>query len=457
MLSDWTWMAWLGTAAAALTAGWSQFRGFVDRIIGYFVITAEFNVTISDGVLGVLQDTMKRSPWNGHIAFGGLHVFVRPLDKEQRVAYEHLAGENNVFWNGWWPVTVFTPSHKDGTTRNGGNLQIRYFRWTVDIDKLVTEAAARINRTGEQFSGTRTSRYDIKVFRSTFDPRHNSTGSGALGSEGRGDNGPSVIPASHDKTLRILGWKVEDLGPKPSPHKVPTDGVVLNQATLDAVNEARRWRKSEEWYKKRRIPYRRGWIIQGGPGRGKTTLIRALAQELDLPIYSFDLAGMDNNELYKYWKRMTENTPCIALFEDFDSIFNKRENLTKSTGSNMPFVTFDCLLNCIDGIEQSDGIFVIITTNKIESIDEAIGIPSASDPDTATRPGRIDRIIEMPLPEYDGLVRKGFEILDTWPKEKVVQLAEQAVLKKHTIAQFQDKCAKIALKEYWENPSTKSM
>ena len=40
-----------------------------------------------------------------------------------------------------------------------------------------------------------------------------------------------------------------------------------------------------------------------------------------------------------------------------------------------PPLTFDCLLNCLDGVERADGIFTIITTNDIGKIDPALGQP----------------------------------------------------------------------------------
>jgi hypothetical protein len=89
----------------------------------------------------------------------------------------------------------------------------------------------------------------------------------------------------------------------------------------------------------------------------------------------------------KTWTEMQTNTPCIALIEDIDNVFHGRENIVRRPGlfPMMPlepkegdgdkdksgrgpmgaFLTFDCLLNCLDGVEKADGIFTIITTNDL--------------------------------------------------------------------------------------------
>jgi len=68
----------------------------------------------------------------------------------------------------------------------------------------------------------------------------------------------------------------------------------------------------------------------------------------------------------------------------------------KGRGALGPPLTFDCLLNCLDGVERADGIFTVITTNDLSKIDPALGLPrqlptarrssSARAPGASTRP-----------------------------------------------------------------------
>src|SRR5207247_10304065 len=130
-------------------------------------------------------------------------------------------------------------------------------------------------------------------------------------------------------------------------------------------------------------------------------------------------AEMGNHDLIKAWAEMQVNVPCLALIEDIDNVFHGRENVSRKHGL-MPMVfapkkkdgdgdgadrglltplTFDCLLNCLDGVERVDGIFTIVTTNDIGKVDPALGqprkLPDGSVEFISTRPGRIDKAVEL--------------------------------------------------------------
>src|SRR5258706_232173 len=115
----------------------------------------------------------------------------------------------------------------------------------------------------------------------------------------------------------------------------------------------------------------------------------------------------------------------------------KRKNLTGD-------LTFDCLLNCIDGVERSDGVFLIITTNYLEKIDSAL---AQIDNGKATRPSRIDRVIEMTNPDKNGLYKIANRILKEYP-----DMINNVVIDGYndTGAQFQERCVKFALDRFWK-------
>ena len=211
-----------------------------------------------------------------------------------------------------------------------------------------------------------------------------------------------------------------------------------------AYEEAKFWLERKDWYAERGITWKRGWLLVGKPGTGKTAFIRWLAKTLDMPIITFDLSTYTNRSFISEWSRINSRTPCFVLFEDIDAVYNGRENVTDTDLEKG--VTFDCFINCLDGIKRNDGVFIVITSNKPETIDPAIGALDKNG--ASTRPGRIDRIIEiLPLDvgqktEIANNIFKGFEHL-------VPQAIELG--KTDSGACFMDRCRVMAEKALWES------
>jgi hypothetical protein len=190
---------------------------------------------------------------------------------------------------------------------------------------------------------------------------------------------------------RLLGHAPEELGKTSLQKGSALGNLIFPERIKSLIREIELWRSSRTWYLEKGIPWKRGWLLYGPPGTGKTALARAFAEDLNLPIYVFNLAEMSNYELIRTWGDMQVNVPCIALIEDIDNVFHGRENVARKSGL-MPLVvspkreddgpsrgapftplTFACLLNCLDGVERVDGIFTIVTTNDISKVDPALG------------------------------------------------------------------------------------
>jgi SpoVK/Ycf46/Vps4 family AAA+-type ATPase len=168
----------------------------------------------------------------------------------------------------------------------------------------------------------------------------------------------------------------------------PFDWYAFPPYVLEVVEKAKLWHESKHWYKSKHIPWTRGWLMHGTPGTGKSLLLKCVAQYLDLPVFVFDLCSMNNEEFVTFWEQSCEESPCMILFEDFDAVFHGRENITEQDQK----LSFDCILNCISGINNAEGIFLAVTTNNVEHIDAALGGEGNG---ISSRPGRIDDVIEL--------------------------------------------------------------
>lgn len=204
------------------------------------------------------------------------------------------------------------------------------------------------------------------------------------------------------------GWRWTD-----SRHKRPMSSIVLNPGVKEMLlNDAKDFLKSEKWYADRGIPFRRGYLLHGVPGSGKSSLISAIAGELMLDIYAISLSSswMNDSTLQTLMGRVPAR--CILLLEDLDAAFtrsvtrdqnstgapgggdeesnNKKDNARprrkkdKDSMSDVNTLSLSGLLNSLDGVAASEGRLLFATTNHLERLDPAL-----------SRPGRMDVWIEF--------------------------------------------------------------
>ncbi|XP_014254726.1 mitochondrial chaperone BCS1 isoform X2 [Cimex lectularius] len=162
----------------------------------------------------------------------------------------------------------------------------------------------------------------------------------------------------------------------------PLNSVVLDEGVAERIlSDVKDFLNASKWYGDRGIPYRRGYLLYGPPGCGKSSFITALAGELNFGICVLNLSerGLTDDRLNHLLSVAPQNT--IILLEDIDAAFVSREDnkqlATAYEGLNR--VTFSGLLNCLDGVASTEARIVFMTTNYIDRLDPAL-----------VRPGRID-------------------------------------------------------------------
>ncbi|TFK29634.1 P-loop containing nucleoside triphosphate hydrolase protein [Coprinopsis marcescibilis] len=183
--------------------------------------------------------------------------------------------------------------------------------------------------------------------------------------------------------------------------KRPLKSIVLEPGVKELLmRDARDFLRSKRWYSARGIPFRRGYLLYGAPGTGKTSIIHGIAGELGLDVYILSLSriGMDDNTLARLISSLPER--CIALMEDIDAAFSRtlnrdsdeeerESNPSSQNGmSSTPTsrISLSGLLNALDGVGAQEGRILFATTNKYTSLDPAL-----------CRPGRMDIHVEFRL------------------------------------------------------------
>lgn len=134
-----------------------------------------------------------------------------------------------------------------------------------------------------------------------------------------------------------------------------------------------------DWYARMGIPWRRGYLLHGPPGTGKTSVAYALAGELRLKLCTLSLTNpkLDDHNLADLLQRTPARS--LILVEDIDAFFSARQ---KQDGRIE--VSFSGLLNAIDGVGAQEGRIIVLTTNHRSQLDPAL-----------IRPGRIDVEVEL--------------------------------------------------------------
>ncbi|KAJ6078258.1 hypothetical protein N7467_008011 [Penicillium canescens] len=143
---------------------------------------------------------------------------------------------------------------------------------------------------------------------------------------------------------------------------------------------------TQRWYAARGIAYRRGYLLFGPPGTGKSSFSLSIAGQFDLDIYTLQLSGISNSKLTKLFSELPPH--CVILLEDVDAAGLGRRNdiNTDQDNNSSSRVTLSGLLNVLDGVSSQERRVLVMTTNHIEYLDKAL-----------IRPRRIDKKVHFKL------------------------------------------------------------
>ncbi|ORZ08422.1 P-loop containing nucleoside triphosphate hydrolase protein, partial [Absidia repens] len=169
------------------------------------------------------------------------------------------------------------------------------------------------------------------------------------------------------------------------------DSVILKSGQKELLlNDILLFRQREQWYAELGLPYRRGYLLRGPPGTGKTSSVVSIASQLNMNLAILSItAQMDDERIQYLLRTMPYNS--ILLIEDIDHCSGFKKSKTTPTDSDTtssryarPQLSMTGILNALDGVTAQEGSMIFMSCNNMDDIEPAL-----------LRPGRID--IKMDL------------------------------------------------------------
>lgn len=199
-----------------------------------------------------------------------------------------------------------------------------------------------------------------------------------------------ILPESYDAA--VYGMEVVE-----TPDESYADIGGLDRQIMEIKEAVELPLKRPELFDRIGIDPPKGVLLHGPPGTGKTLLAKAVAHETNA--YFLRVVGSELVQKYigegarlvrELFELAKKKSPTIIFIDEIDAVGASRTEATTS-GDREVQRTLMQLLAGMDGFERRGDVKIIGATNRIDILDRAL-----------LRPGRFDRIIEIPLPDVEG-------------------------------------------------------
>jgi proteasome regulatory subunit len=210
--------------------------------------------------------------------------------------------------------------------------------------------------------------------------------------------------ALNKQTLAVMGVLPASLDPLVTASEIVDKPSVTYSDIGGLTDQIREIREAVEYpllrselYKKVGVDPPKGVLLIGSPGTGKTMIAKAVAHHTNATFVR--LVGSELVQKYigegarlvrELFQLAREKAPTIIFIDELDSIGAKRLEVATS-GDREVQRTLMQLLAEMDGFEPLANVKIIAATNRPDILDDAL-----------LRPGRFDRIIEVPVPTFQG-------------------------------------------------------
>ncbi len=169
------------------------------------------------------------------------------------------------------------------------------------------------------------------------------------------------------------------------------------QQVKDELTEAIEWPlKHANLFAEADVEPPKGILLYGPPGTGKTMIAKAVASTSEANFISIKgpeliskWVGESEKGVREVFRKARQAAPCVVFFDELDAIAPRRGG--SEGDGHVTERVISQMLTELDGLEDLKGVVVIGATNRPDIIDEAL-----------LRPGRFDRILEVPPPDKEG-------------------------------------------------------
>jgi hypothetical protein len=188
------------------------------------------------------------------------------------------------------------------------------------------------------------------------------------------------------------------------------DLFLPDQLKFDIRNSVEGFLSARKIYEQANVPWKRGILLYGDAGNGKTTTIKTVISNYDFkPVTVHTSTQTNDDTITEAFEYAQDQEPGLLYIEDLDTLLGSTVSLSH-------------FLNLMDGVNTSNGILVIATANDLSKLKESI----------TDRPSRFDRKWEIPLPDEDMAVKylkKWFSSSGRSPlsKREYIDIASEAV------------------------------
>jgi transitional endoplasmic reticulum ATPase len=167
----------------------------------------------------------------------------------------------------------------------------------------------------------------------------------------------------------------------------------LKEELLEAVEWPMKYKEAFDYVN---VESPKGILLHGPPGTGKTLIAKALAKMTESNFISIKgpellskWVGESEKGVREIFRKARQAAPCIIFLDEVDALVPRRGS--GDSGSHVTENVVSQILTEIDGLEELHNVLIIGATNRLDIVDEAL-----------LRPGRFDRIIEVPNPDSKG-------------------------------------------------------